>query len=485
MERNLLSLTNRFDKLALFSFAWAVANVLHALSFADRINLQHPFAIAVVLAASLVIAVPWSIWPFLLMLCCSVANTLEWMPYAPNHITFEFIINSGILSTLVWLILRVYLEDKSTATVSTSDFRNLVFHTFAPFVRVSLFILYFYAVLHKLNWDYFNVNISCSTFLLSGYEKRLPFIPDTAFVRWSSVWGTIIIEAAIPLLLYFRKTRLAGIVLGCGFHYFLALHPHRGLYSFSAMLFAIYCLFLPENSTIVIQTLADTILSKRQDAILRLCRLCFSIVVVMLVVMTATDYIGNIVHNIILTGFFIWLLWGVLLMIILSYIILRSASSVKEFESYFKMQNALLWLIPLIVLFNGMTPYLGIKTQTNFSMFSNLRTEGGITNHMFIPSSLQIGGRERDLVEVTSTNLKPLQDLVDNHQLIPYFEFKRITSDAHTDFYATYIRANKVQNVKVIHGVSNKPELLVSHSWLAAKFIRFRPVDKGPCLCKH
>ena len=45
-------------------------------------------------------------------------------------------------------------------------------------VRISL-LLYFYAVLHKLNHNYFNPNISCSNFLLSGYHERFAFMPDT------------------------------------------------------------------------------------------------------------------------------------------------------------------------------------------------------------------------------------------------------------------------------------------------------------------
>jgi hypothetical protein len=92
---------------------------------------------------------------------------------------------------------------------------------------------------------------------------------------------------------------------------------------------------------------------------------------------------------------------------------------------------------------------------------------------------------EKDLIEVTRTNLHGLQDFINKNQVILYFEFKRITSDAYTDFYATYIRNNKAQTLVVKQGVANQPELLIPHDWLAAKFIRFRPVDKHPCLCKH
>jgi len=487
MEEYPLPSNGRLDKLALFNFAWAVANVMHALSFADRISLQHPFAIGVLTAAALVILIPWSVWPLLLMLFCSVLNTFEWMPYAPNHITFEFIINSGILATLIWSMVRLYLKEKTIAAVATPDFRNTLFQTVAPFIRISLFILYFYAVLHKLNWDYFNPSISCSVFLLSGYASRISFIPDNTLVQWSAIWGTIIIEAAIPLLLYFRKTRYTGVLFACGFHYFLALHPHPGLYSFSSMLFAIYFLFIADDVASTINSSINNNSYIKQQRILSVLRVLFFVAVLVLIILalTAGAYIDNIAHRLVITGFLIWLLWGLVLMALYLYTAMRHAYSESTSGTLFHIKRPILLVVPSLVLFNGLTPYLGIKTQTNFSMFSNLRTEGNISNHLFIPSSLQIFDMEKDLVEINKTSLRGLQDLVDNNQVIPYFEFQRITSTAHTDFYVTYTHNNKTQTMVVKGGISNEPELLIAHNWLAAKFIRFRPVDKGPCLCKH
>src|SRR6266704_2162953 len=62
---------------------------------------------------------------------------------------------------------------------------------------------------------------------------------------------------------------------------------------------------------------------------------------------------------------------------------------------------ALTWLIPLIALGNGVTPYLGLKTVANYSMFSNLRTEGGQTNHLLIPAGqFFLAEYQTDLVRV-------------------------------------------------------------------------------------
>jgi hypothetical protein len=55
----------------------------------------------------------------------------------------------------------------------------------------------------------------------------------------------------------------------------------------------------------------------------------------------------------------------------------------------------------LIALGNGVTPYLGLKTVANYSMFSNLRTEGGQSNHLLIPAGqFFLAEYQTDLVRV-------------------------------------------------------------------------------------
>jgi len=59
---------------------------------------------------------------------------------------------------------------------------------------------------------------------------------------------TLAFEAGIPLLLAFRRTVYWGICAGLFFHALLAIHPHPGVSSFSATLYALYFLFLPKDA---------------------------------------------------------------------------------------------------------------------------------------------------------------------------------------------------------------------------------------------
>jgi len=59
---------------------------------------------------------------------------------------------------------------------------------------------------------------------------------------------------------------------------------------------------------------------------------------------------------------------------------------------------------------NGACPYLGLKTQSTWSLFSNLHVEGGVSNHLLLPASLQPFGYASDCVTVTRTNVPALKE---------------------------------------------------------------------------
>ena len=81
--------------------------------------------------------------------------------------------------------------------------------------------------------------------------------------------------------------------------------------------------------------------------------------------------------------------------------------------------------------FHGMTPYLGLRTTGNFSMFSNLRTEGEISNHFLLRSNpLKVWGYQEDavrLIEINDDLVKighHYQPLKGNK--LPVVEFKKL-----------------------------------------------------------
>jgi hypothetical protein len=82
----------------------------------------------------------------------------------------------------------------------------------------------------------------------------------------------------------------------------------------------------------------------------------------------------------------------------------RRAGGVRETRPMRLVPRAVLLPLVALVGFNGLCPYLGLKTTLCYAMFSNLRTEGGTTNHLFIPASWQVFDVQQDLVTILDSS---------------------------------------------------------------------------------
>ncbi|HKT60836.1 MAG TPA: hypothetical protein VJQ46_12365 [Gemmatimonadales bacterium] len=62
-----------------------------------------------------------------------------------------------------------------------------------------------------------------------------------------------------------------------------------------------------------------------------------------------------------------------------------------------------LYALPVLLVLHGLTGYAGLRTSGNFTMFSNLRTEGERSNHLLLAGNpLKIWGYQEDVVHFTS-----------------------------------------------------------------------------------
>ena len=81
----------------------------------------------------------------------------------------------------------------------------------------------------------------------------------------------------------------------------------------------------------------------------------------------------------------------------------------------------------LVVLFvYGMTPYLGLRTAGNFTMFSNIRTEGTYSNHLLLRSNpVKVWGYQEDVVRFME--IRHARGLKGNS--LPIVEFRKAIYD--------------------------------------------------------
>jgi len=58
----------------------------------------------------------------------------------------------------------------------------------------------------------------------------------------------------------------------------------------------------------------------------------------------------------------------------------------------------------VLVVANSLSPYLGLKTDSSFTMFSNLYTEKGFWNHLFIPEAVRVFAYQDHIVRITGSD---------------------------------------------------------------------------------
>ncbi|HSJ68213.1 MAG TPA: hypothetical protein VK921_11080 [Anditalea sp.] len=297
-------------------------------------------------------------------------------------------------------------------------------------------------------------------------------------------YATIIIETLIPLLLIFKRTRNIGVLIGLLFHNVIAYNNHNGYYDFSSMIFALYFLFTPAIFGIKIRDSFIKFLQfkkrlyqtspefKTSNVILFTCIafLCLGLII----------GLNRFINDYVLI---FWTLFSVSYIYIYVKTLLMVYSINEQKEKQFRIEYSLLLVFPVMVFINGLSPYLGFKTENSFSMFSNLRTEGGISNHYLIPTDLQVFDYQKNLVKITSTSDPVLLEHAQKDQLITFYDLNNRVSISNPK-YVNFIY--KGESHEYVIGQNDHMGLKKRPSFLSRKILRFRPIsNSGINNCIH
>ena len=256
-----------------------------------------------------------------------------WMrtPYMANHLLFE---------GLVILVLII------TSLIRLAKRQNIPRVRFRHF-RMALPILYILAALQKCNTDF--LDSAYSAHVLEGaIMHRLGSgmqLPSLVLAL-----GTILLELSAGILLLLSRTRKWGIALALVMHVLFAMTGDAGIISFSMLGVVWLSFFLPKSrrKVMILWPVSIALVGISQfDYTLRMTalELSFYIIVVM----------------------FIWDWFTV---------------NLDENSEQVKLpQQVLIGLL----LFNFLTPYLGLKSAQAFNMFSDLKVSASTNNHLWMP----------------------------------------------------------------------------------------------------
>ena len=464
-------------KFELFSMAWAIAALFHMANHRSYTVSLAYFLLTI--SAILVLVRPSSIGRLTIFILLQIFQVLTTSPNVSNHWLFTAFVNLTIIQAILYLAIK----NKSFAI-----HKDELLKTFAPVVRIELLILYFYVVFHKLNADFFAPVVSCATEFLVAQDTTGLAATNIDLLSFNA-YLTIFIEAAIPLFLCFKKTRNAGLLIGLLFHCIVAYNPKNGFYDFSSMIFGTYILFTSQEFTDQVYRGYTALVSwknkfKKSVSAFTLPRL--------FVILGGVAVVFSLFILLILTlntkNFFRELFWSTYNFSFIAIFLLAMSKTrsnqVAIAINPFKLPAWSFLLFPLIVFMNGLSPYLGLKTENSFAMFSNLRTEGGKTNHYIVPASTQVFDYQKDLVELVSSSDSYLQEAADRNQLMVFFSLKNYIKFKRP-MRVEYLR-NGRRHVFDLSNPSTHAGLLTPQPLLLRKLLGFRTISKyDPQPCNH
>lgn len=459
-----------------FAFLWAGAHVLHAWHKGGTDlgrAMSDPWLILVLLAGFAVIARPASPHRLAVLAGAQIVAFAVEIPFVANHWTISAFVNAGILASyLAWR--------RSAARVAAP-----LASEFAPYARVVFLVAYGAAALSKLNTTFLDPAYSCAVGLIEPIGLWLGFgAPSEVWIRTVIVWTVLLVELSVPALLFLRPTRLYGIALAAVFHLFLGATPVVLVMDFTALILALVFLFAPAD-------IGDRMAREGQD----FARRWAPVMEHARRIWTPGKYvlIGSLLVLALGRGRLldeeVWVLltWAVLLLygavaVFVGLAVLASyrgeRDRIREIGSGRGLLPAQALLVGLL-LCNAASPYLGLKTTSSFTMFSNLRTEAGATNHLLFPR-LALFGYQDDIVRVLESSNPVLAGYAGSDQRLTYHELRRVLS-GDPGASVTFARG---ADVRALASAAQVPEL-VTLTPVERKLLHFRSVTaSGNPICQ-
>lgn len=459
-----------------FSVLWALAVLFH--QGAHRAASHDPAQALVALAALVLLVRPGATLALVAMAGAQLVALFVEAPWFSNHWLLHGFVNTGLL--VAWLMAASRVQQASPS-------RAEVVRTFAPVARWILLIVYFYGTFHKINTDFLDPATSCGASVYLRLQAAwAPFLPNAHWAVAATTWGTLVLEGSFVVLLLVPRLRWLVLGLALVFHTALGLDLEVPYYDFSVVLYALFFLWLPED-------FASTVADRLRAAGGWRAAVASGTLHAGVRTVVAVAFLGVFVDEAVLGVSVAPTLAVVVRWMFIAYAAILALLGVVAAQAgadippqpnpdILRLRPAALAILPLLYLFNGMSPYLGLKTETSLAMYSNLRTEGGHLNHLLVPARLDPFGWQDDLVRVVASSDPHLQRIAQPNLRMTWYEFRDYLS-GRPQASVTYERGGQTVTVARAGDV---PDFRDRTNVLLRKLVRFRTVDVSePSRCTH
>ncbi len=467
----------RIDALTLFGILFAAHLLFGTIYEAGELEFWRgvPIDFHLIERATLALAAfafllrPNSLPLLITMVLARLIDYLANVPVASNNATISAFTTLALLSAAGYIVLK---DHRLT--------RERTLRAFAPMARDLLIVMYFYGVFHKINSDFLNPAVSCAVAVYRPLAS--PFaLADWKFGQYGAIYATFIIETLAIICLLSRRWKYYGLALGMPFHIVIGLSGYAFYMDFSTLCLSLYALFLPESYFDRLNAALERGLRRLDGLISR------RVIRLILLALPAALVIESLLIRRLLGSVpfmpqhampaFVLISVPYYLSVLL-FCPLRPAES--AWMPSFGYLSPGFALLSLLFLLNGMSPYIGFKTESSVAMFSNLRTEGGHTNHLLVPRLPYLFHYQSDIVAIDSSSSPDLRRYAGPQYRLVKYELDRVlANDPHAQ--VRFERSGTVAD-----HVDQRDNSFLSTNWLFRQLLIFKPIDlTEPHPCTH
>lgn len=472
------STSQQYDSAcSIFCLLWAIAALLHilwdnVLLHSDPLTTVGPLSeIVLALSAAAVIQRPSSVRRLLILATVQVLQVGWQLPYTPNHWLLTGFVNLTILCAAIGVKVR-----DRRSPLRSSD----LYQTFTPYVRLEVIIFYGFTFFHKLNADFLDPSSSCAVTFLGHITD--PFsLPSLPALESLVIFVTLGVEFLLPLGLAIPRLWLPAVLLGAGFHFFLALDVVKIFYNFSSVMYALLWVCIPPSAATLLfrvrQRLPQAVRSKPVwRSVVRLFFNRFHFLAGYVLTLVLCWQYPELSLGLNVVGFsLLWLALATTLFVAVGYVWRQLRERAGDWPPPLRFKMSPLLLIPFLVFLNGLGPYLGLKLSSAWQMYSNLSVDDSGSNHFLIPRSLDIGGFLADSVVIVSASDRLLNEhYVQTGARMPYFELRSYLAHR-PEVRLAYIRSGQYREVV---RAGDSPEFSTRPHLLLRKLLTFRPLGR-------
>ena len=400
------------------------------------------FPLFLVVAVSIIFTGVTPVKFFVFLILTSAYVLIFQFPDVGNHV------NIMLYCNIVMIVAGAYAYVRGRGSVANDEYFEMI----RPALRASLILVYFFAGFHKLNNDYFNPEVSCAAdifgYVASTIRTSILGIPVGLALSAAGLFivyklirggrfgapgsrvftvlvilvvggvlsGVLLVVLASPtflrsigtvagmvillweligaLLLAVPRFQVVVVPFSLAMHGILAV---VGFVDFATLALPLLFTFVPSNYYQVLNRPAN----------LRFFGLVHRVHIYLAINLIGAAYTGvythivPLVNNIFVTGMLFNLAALVFIWPILSTLFSPSPPTWGGVPVLNQNMPKFLYVFPVLLVLYPMTSYVGLRTAGNFSMYSNVRTEGSGSNHFLLRNNpIKIWDYQEDVVRI-------------------------------------------------------------------------------------